>query len=92
MPACSIFRPIQVSVSQKPCSRNGVASLKGSEYNQGYAMTSAQGGTQLARTLYPEKRELILEHYKIVSGMKKMNREEMFTISSNKRTRGNKRN
>jgi len=46
----------------------------------------------LAKTLYPEKRELILEHYKIVSGMKKMNREEMFTISSNKRTRGNKRN
>lgn len=39
-----------------------------------------------------KKRELILEHYKIVSGMEKMNKEEMFTVSSKKRTSGNKWN
>lgn len=55
MPVLSVFRPILVSISQKPCSRNGVDSKKGSEYDQGYAMTSAQGGTKLVRTLYPEK-------------------------------------
>lgn len=75
-------------ISQKTCTRNGVDSKKGSKYDQGYAMTSVQGGTKLARTLYPEKRELILELYKIVSGMEKTNREEMFAVSSKKRTRG----
>lgn len=41
---------------KKTCSRNGPDSKKGSRYNQGYAMTSVQGGTKLARTLYPEEK------------------------------------